>query len=132
MTPYASDTQRLEVLSLARTLRFLTTVKEKVLQILVCHPHHYIRYLNSNSTEGNVSHTVPGLHSMFAIETPADCGCHQHSFTTATGTDESYKRAMTTGALLARTGLDLLIDDEFYTTVRQEWEDDKRARGEEF
>jgi hypothetical protein len=68
---------------------------------------------------------------MFAIDCPAGTGCHQHSFQSATGTEESYQRALKTGSLLARTGLDLIVDEKFYKAVRKEWEESMKARDEE-
>ena len=67
------------------------------------------------------------MHSMFAIDTPPGCSCHHHSFTEATGTEEAFQRALETGSLLARTGLDLITDDKLYTAVRKEWEDSKHT-----
>lgn len=67
------------------------------------------------------------MHSMFSIDAPAGCGCHQRTFTAATGTEESYERALKTGALLAYTGLDLITDDKFFNAVRSEWETKKKS-----
>jgi hypothetical protein len=82
------------------------------------------------AVQGNVSHVVPGLHSMFAVDAPAGCGPHQNSFTTATGTDEAFQKALFAGGLLASTGLDLIEDDRFYSAVRTEWEHSIRLRVE--
>ncbi|RDW63253.1 hypothetical protein BP6252_10798 [Coleophoma cylindrospora] len=75
---------------------------------------------------GNVSHVVPGLHSMFAVDAPASCGCHQLAFTAATGTEDAFQKALFAGELLARLGLDLIEDNEFYHAVKTEWEDSTR------
>ncbi|CZR53398.1 related to metal-dependent amidase/aminoacylase/carboxypeptidase [Phialocephala subalpina] len=80
---------------------------------------------------GNVSHALPGMHSMFAIDCPTGTGCHQHGFQSATGTEESYRRALKTGSLLARTGMDLIVDERLFETVRKEWEQNMKARGKE-
>jgi hypothetical protein len=70
------------------------------------------------------------MHSMFAIDCPEGTGCHQHGFQSATGTEQSYQRALKTGSLLARTGLDLIVDDMLFIAVRKEWEQSMKARGE--
>jgi hypothetical protein len=75
---------------------------------------------------------VPGLHSFFAIGCPKGTGCHQHGFAAAAGEVDAFKRALKTGSLLALTGLDVLIDDQLYRQVRQEWEESMTARGEVF
>ncbi len=67
---------------------------------------------------------------MFAVDAPAGCGPHQLSFTAATGTDEAFQKALFAGVLLARTGLDLIEDDQFYSTVRTEWENSTRLQRE--
>lgn len=79
---------------------------------------------------GNISRAVPGLHSMFAIDCPAGTGCHQHGFQEASGTEEAYQRALKTGSLLARLGLDLLVDDKLFGSVKREWEESMRVRGD--
>jgi hypothetical protein len=68
---------------------------------------------------------------MFAIDCPAGMGCHQHGFQSATGTEESYRRALKTGSLLARTGLDLIVDDILFNSVKKEWEESMKACVEE-
>ncbi len=93
---------------------------------------HQDSKMRADISEGNVSRTVPGLHSMFAIDCPAGMGCHQHGFQSATGTDESYLRALKTGSLLARTGLELIMDDNFFNAVKIEWEENMKERNEEF
>lgn len=70
------------------------------------------------------------MHSMFAIDCPEGTGCHQHGFQSATGTEEAYRRALKTGSLLARTGLELIVDDNLFKAVREEWEQKMKARGE--
>jgi hypothetical protein len=75
---------------------------------------------------------VPGLHSFFTIDCPKGTGCHQHGFAAAAGEVDAFERALKTGSLLAMTGLDVLIDDQLYRQVRQEWEESMTARGEVF
>jgi len=77
---------------------------------------------------GNVSYAVPGLHSFFTIETTPGTGVHQHPFAAAAGTDDAFTRATKIGSLLALTGLDLIVNDKFYNSVRKEWEDSIAAR----
>jgi hypothetical protein len=94
---------------------------------LSCFPCSQTEFL----IQGNVSQVVPGMHSMFAIDCPAGTGCHQHGFQSATGTEESYQRALKTGSLLAQTGLELIIDDNLFKAVKKEWEETIRARSDE-
>ena len=71
------------------------------------------------------------MHSMFAIECPPGTGCHQHGFQSATGTEESYRRALKTGSLLARIGLELIVDEKLFRAVRKEWEQSMKERRKE-
>ena len=57
---------------------------------------------------GNVSHVVPSIHPVYAIETEA--GNHTPDFTAAAATDKAHAATFTAAKAMARAGLDWLSD----------------------
>lgn len=76
-----------------------------------------------STDQGNVSQVVPALHALVGI--PVKDGAHNHTrqFTAAAGTDEAHERSVTSGKAMAMTGWRLLVDDQYYSKVRQSFDD---------
>ncbi|KAK5788792.1 hypothetical protein VI817_009750 [Penicillium citrinum] len=77
---------------------------------------------------GNVSYEVPSFHGNFCISTALGVGLHTEEFRDAAKTHESHKRAMGVGKGMAAAGLRVLLDDEFASLVKRNFEADKKTR----
>ncbi|OQE29464.1 hypothetical protein PENSTE_c002G01395 [Penicillium steckii] len=75
-----------------------------------------------STDQGNVSQVVPALHALIGI--PVTDGAHNHTrqFTAAAGTDEAHERSVTSGKGMAMTGWKLLVDQQFYSQVRESFD----------
>lgn len=47
--------------------------------------------------------------------------CHQHAFADAAASDRGLETALTAAKALARTAVDLLVDEELRAAARAEW-----------
>ncbi|KAJ5761509.1 hypothetical protein N7533_003548 [Penicillium manginii] len=76
-----------------------------------------------STDQGNVSQVVPALHALVGI--PVTDGAHNHTrqFTAAAATDEAHERSVTSGKAMAMTGWRLLVDDQYYSKVRQSFDE---------
>lgn len=75
----------------------------------------------ASSDAGNASHSLPCLHSMFAI---ASAGInHTRSFASAAGSLEAQAPARKAMTLLALTALDLYTDPKLMASVKQEFQE---------
>ncbi|KAJ5803142.1 uncharacterized protein N7503_005592 [Penicillium pulvis] len=104
---------------------------ERYTQIANAVPGQLVLPINDESGPGstdfgNVSYAVPGIHAFFVIDAPAGTGPHQHGFAAAAGTQDSFERALTAGSFLALTAMDLLVDDVFFATVKDEWDTNEK------
>lgn len=71
---------------------------------------------------GNVSHVVPSIHPYLAIVGENESLCHQHSFAHAAKSPRGHDTAAVAAKALARTAVELLVDDALRSAVRAEWE----------
>jgi metal-dependent amidase/aminoacylase/carboxypeptidase family protein len=76
-----------------------------------------------STDQGNVSQVVPALHALVGI--PVTDGAHNHTrqFTAAAAMDEAHERSVTSGKAMAMTGWRLLLDDQYYSKVRQSFDE---------
>ncbi|KAJ5939568.1 hypothetical protein N7466_002702 [Penicillium verhagenii] len=69
---------------------------------------------------GNVSYVVPGFHGIFCI--PVDGVNHTPQFTKGAGSSEAYERAIACAAGMAVVACQILVDDEFAESVKNDFE----------
>jgi len=78
--------------------------------------------VGAGSTDmGDVSHVVPSIHPYLAIVDENEALCHQHKFAHAAASDRGLKTAIEAAKALARTAVELLVDDKLRTAAREEW-----------
>jgi amidohydrolase len=78
--------------------------------------------VGAGSTDmGDVSHVVPSIHPYLAIVNENEALCHQHAFAHAAASDRGITTAMTAAKAMARTAVELLMDDSLRANVRAEW-----------
>ena len=68
---------------------------------------------------GNVSHTVPSIHPMFAI--PTEAGNHTPEFTRAAATPAAHAAMLVAAKALAMTALDMFYRPEVREAARQDF-----------
>lgn len=74
----------------------------------------------SASTDmGNVSHEVPSIHPVYAIDTTAPN--HSHAFTTAAITEKANERTLIASKAMAMTAIDVLCNSDLIEKVRQDF-----------
>ncbi|KAL1956517.1 hypothetical protein VTO42DRAFT_7080 [Malbranchea cinnamomea] len=84
--------------------------------------------LTASTDQGNVTHTLPGLHGLIGIPTAKGEGPHTHDFAVAAGKQDAGTRFINAGTAMAMTGWSVLVDDEVYFRIRGAFEEDKRPR----
>ncbi len=78
--------------------------------------------VGAGSTDmGDVSHVVPSIHPYLAIVDENEALCHQHAFAAAAASDRGFATALQAAKALARTAVELLVDEELRAAVRAEW-----------
>jgi metal-dependent amidase/aminoacylase/carboxypeptidase family protein len=86
-------------------------------------------FLAGSTDMGNVTYECPGFHGSFGIDTEVGQGNHTEGFTKAAGLEKSFDRNMDWSKGMARVGWKVLVDDEFATRMKEDWEEDmKRAK----
>jgi amidohydrolase len=83
--------------------------------------------VGAGSTDmGDVSHVVPSIHPYLAIVGENEALCHQHAFAHAAASDRGLATAIEAAKALARTAVELLMDEQLRVAARAEW-DESRA-----
>lgn len=78
--------------------------------------------VGAGSTDmGDVSHVVPSIHPYLAIVDENEALCHQHAFAGAAASDRGFATALQAAKALARTAVELLVDEQLRASVRAEW-----------
>lgn len=78
--------------------------------------------VGAGSTDmGDVSHVVPSIHPYLAIVGENEALCHQHKFADAAASDRGFVTAIAAAKALARTAIELLVDEALRSSVRAEW-----------
>ena len=78
--------------------------------------------VGAGSTDmGDVSHVVPSIHPYLAIVGENEALCHQHAFAGAAASDRGLDTAVHAAKALARTAVELLVDDQLRASARAEW-----------
>ena len=78
--------------------------------------------VGAGSTDmGDVSHVVPSIHPYLAIVEENEVLCHQHAFAAAAASDRGFVTAIQAAKALARTAVELLVDEQLRTAARAEW-----------
>lgn len=78
--------------------------------------------VGAGSTDmGDVSHVVPSIHPYLAIVDENVAQCHQHRFADAAKSDRGLETALCAAKALARTAVELLVDEPLRKAVREEW-----------
>jgi len=78
---------------------------------------------------GNVSYELPALHPMFAIPTGGEGnGNHTPGFTEAARTKAAHEEAIKSAKGMAVAAFRSFIDEGYYKTVREVYEQDKKDR----
>jgi hypothetical protein len=85
--------------------------------------HKYEMY--GSSDMGNCTYVAPGIQALFAIDVLDEL--HTLRFMEAAGLEYAHTEALRTGKANAFLGVDVLVDDEFYREVREEWEESMKA-----
>ncbi|CDO77905.1 hypothetical protein BN946_scf184692.g3 [Trametes cinnabarina] len=75
---------------------------------------------------GNVTYALPALHPSFAIPTLG--GNHTVAFTEAAASKQAHEACLDISLALAATGVRMLMDDQFYTNVRETFAQDVQER----
>jgi metal-dependent amidase/aminoacylase/carboxypeptidase family protein len=84
--------------------------------------------VGAGSTDmGDVSHVVPSIHPYLAIVGENEALCHQHRFADAAASDRGFTTAMAAAKALARTAVELLVDDALRASVKSEWQAAQRS-----
>jgi amidohydrolase len=79
--------------------------------------------VGAGSTDmGDVSHVVPSIHPYLAIVGENEALCHQHAFAVAAASERGVATALDAARALARTAIELLVDDELRGRARAEWD----------
>ncbi|MBN9166114.1 MAG: amidohydrolase [Myxococcales bacterium 68-20] len=82
--------------------------------------------VGAGSTDmGDVSHVVPSIHPYLAIVDENVALCHQHAFAGAAASDRGFDTTVHAAKALARTAVELLVDDQLRSSVRAEWSAEK-------
>ena len=82
--------------------------------------------VGAGSTDmGDVSHVVPSIHPYLAIVGENEALCPQHAFAGAAASDRGFDTAVHAAKALARTAVELLVDDQLRSSVRAEWSAEK-------
>ncbi|KAL5356744.1 hypothetical protein BJX96DRAFT_187442 [Aspergillus floccosus] len=71
---------------------------------------------------GNVTYETPSIHPIFALDSP-NGSIHTKAFEQVAATKDSHDRAIKCGRAMARTGIEVLLDEDFARQVRKEFED---------
>ena len=84
--------------------------------------------VGAGSTDmGDVSYVVPSIHPYLAIVDENEALCHQHAFADAAASDRGFATALDAARALARTAVELLVDDDLRASVRDEWARSREA-----
>lgn len=75
--------------------------------------------LTASTDAGNVSHQLPTIHPLFALNTTM-CP-HTVEFQKTSGTQDAYKRALVVGKSLALTCLEVMRDTQLLETIKDEF-----------
>ncbi len=79
--------------------------------------------VGAGSTDmGDVSHVVPSIHPYLAIVDENEALCHQHRFAAAAASDRGLVTTFQAAKALARTAVELMVDETFRKSVRDEWQ----------
>ena len=79
--------------------------------------------VGAGSTDmGDVSHVVPSIHPYLAIVGENEALCHQHAFAEAAASERGLATAIAAAKALARTAVELLVDEELRLAARAEWD----------
>ncbi|KAF8690361.1 Peptidase dimerization domain, partial [Rhizoctonia solani] len=88
------------------------------------HPFSSEGSIGGSTDFGSVTYELPALHPMFALSTVPNGGNHTPEFTAAARTQEAHERAIIVSKGLATLGLRALLDEEFLSTIKSEFERD--------
>ncbi|CCO37577.1 Peptidase M20 domain-containing protein 2 AltName: Full=Aminoacylase-1-like protein 2 [Rhizoctonia solani AG-1 IB] len=88
------------------------------------HPFSPDDSMGGSTDFGNVNYELPALHPMFAkaLHTVPNGGNHTPEFTAAARTQEAHERAIIVSKGLATLGLRALLDEEFLSTIKHNFE----------
>lgn len=84
--------------------------------------------LQASTDQGNVSHVVPSLHSIFCLEEAGDSNPHQKPFAKVAAGYKAHLSAVNIGKGLAQATYDLLVDDSLLEQARSDWKKDIEER----
>ncbi|KAJ9145511.1 Peptidase M20 domain-containing protein 2 [Pleurostoma richardsiae] len=82
---------------------------------------------NASSDFGNCTYLQPGIQAIFSIE--ANDMPHTPPFREASGTDLAHREALRVGKANALLGMDVILNDQFYSQIKEEWKEEMRKRG---
>jgi metal-dependent amidase/aminoacylase/carboxypeptidase family protein len=78
--------------------------------------------IGAGSTDmGDVSHVVPSIHPYLAIVDEGESMCHEHRFADAAGSARGLTTALDAAKALARTAVELLVDEGVRSAAHEEW-----------
>jgi metal-dependent amidase/aminoacylase/carboxypeptidase family protein len=78
--------------------------------------------------QGNVSYVVPAIHPTYDIGCVE--GCHTNEFYEAAGTERAFEECLLRAGGLACCAIDVLMDDEVYERMKEEFEELKKRVGD--
>ncbi|CAD0022888.1 unnamed protein product [Aureobasidium pullulans] len=82
---------------------------------------------NGSSDHGNCTYITPGIQALFSIK--AEDMPHTPAFCEAAGKDFGHAEALRAGKANALIGLEVMLNDAFYQSVRVEWESSMKEAG---
>ncbi|KAK4196018.1 hypothetical protein QBC40DRAFT_310184 [Triangularia verruculosa] len=79
-------------------------------------------HVKASTDQGDISHALPSVNVSFAIPAgPEKGGPHSADFEKAAGTKGAFDRAMRVGKGMAAVAVDVLAEEGFLETVKEEW-----------
>ncbi|KAL4898199.1 hypothetical protein BDV59DRAFT_197141 [Aspergillus ambiguus] len=69
---------------------------------------------------GNVTYETPSIHPIFALDSP-NGSIHTKDFEQVAATQDSHERTIKCGRAMARTGIEVLVNDEFAAQIWEEF-----------
>lgn len=71
-----------------------------------------------------MSHVCPGFHGLYAIPAPDKAANHTPEFAAAAGTEEAHRLTLMASKGMAATAWRVLVDEEFATALKRDFEKD--------
>lgn len=74
-----------------------------------------------STDQGNISQMMPALRALIGIPVCDGAKNHTRQVATAAGTKQAHRQTIAAGKAMALTGWMVLVDDEFYQNVKDDF-----------